>query len=72
MPYVCMGSHMTFCPTEARNSSLRWCWRFSGALGDSCDLSADCMEEYLSGRLPALQCQSVALVVSNLRLCLPC
>ncbi|MEQ2289718.1 hypothetical protein AMECASPLE_036081 [Ameca splendens] len=38
-----------------------WCWRFSGALDDRCDLSTDCMEEYLSGKLPALRGQSVCI-----------
>ncbi|MED6284108.1 hypothetical protein CHARACLAT_015874 [Characodon lateralis] len=45
---------------------------FSGALDDRCLLSADCMEVYLSGRLPALRCQSVCLSGFYLRLCLPC
>ncbi|MED6258536.1 hypothetical protein ATANTOWER_008732, partial [Ataeniobius toweri] len=47
---------------------LSWCWRFSGALDDRCDLSADCMEEYLSGRLPVLRHQSVCLSGNKLSL----
>ncbi|MEQ2288398.1 hypothetical protein AMECASPLE_022173, partial [Ameca splendens] len=53
---------------EETNLALRgeretdsWCWRFSGALDDRCDLSTDYMEEYLSEKLPALRCQSVCL-----------
>ncbi|MED6238344.1 hypothetical protein ATANTOWER_017926 [Ataeniobius toweri] len=38
---------------------------FSGVLGDRCDLSADCMEEYLSRRLPALRRQSVSPSVAE-------
>ncbi|MED6234844.1 hypothetical protein ATANTOWER_004504, partial [Ataeniobius toweri] len=41
---------------------------FSGALDDRCFLSADCMEEYLSGRLPAFRRQSVCLSGFYLRL----
>ncbi|MEQ2311701.1 hypothetical protein AMECASPLE_023212, partial [Ameca splendens] len=59
---------------ECRRRTAAYCLLFqlvlelSGALDDRCLPSADCLEEYLRGRLPALRCQSVCLSGFNLRL----
>ncbi|MED6289175.1 hypothetical protein CHARACLAT_033669 [Characodon lateralis] len=46
---------------------LRWCWSSQVCWVTGATYSTDCQEEYLSRRLPALQCESVfATVVQTL------
>ncbi|MED6256447.1 hypothetical protein ATANTOWER_026319 [Ataeniobius toweri] len=75
---TCFGPSYSVVDQSAMSHVFHWylpfplVLEFSAVLDDRCFPSADCLEEYLSGRLPALRCQSVCLSGFYLRLCLPC
>ncbi|KAK5614925.1 hypothetical protein CRENBAI_009387, partial [Crenichthys baileyi] len=59
----CFFLQMAFVMFMDRISTASWgmMLEFPGAVGDRCDSSADYLEVYLSGKLPALRCLSVCL-----------